>query len=421
MPDNVPTLKVAGLADMLIEGASGKPAADEATTLVGTILDGHYEIGSVIGQGGMSIVYKAHHRMMKKTVAVKSLLPHLMLHPTSMERFRQEAQASSNLAHPNIVTIHHFGIASSGQPYLVMDYLEGISLATLIRRNKYLSIGTACQIFAQIANGLSHAHKNGVIHRDLKPSNILLIDHPGEPMHVRIVDFGIAKLLPQAGQEALSLTQTGELFGSPLYMSPEQCKGDKLDSRSDIYSLGCLMYEALVGEPPFFGDNTLEVLYKHVNNVPASINSRGMNVPHKMEAIVFKCLAKKPDDRYQTMDELRKDVLEVLKRDTSIFSKLFSRWELFILRRKPSSKRDRLLVLAETLLLAMVLTLGACLTALELRAKTLKHPNSSSFGRLMRCNHLRCPTRVTNSSTKTSRLVRQNSSIKIWTRADRST
>ncbi|HEY9718256.1 MAG TPA: serine/threonine-protein kinase [Trichormus sp.] len=356
--------------------SSGSPRVDDRSSgaptknsFVGTTLDDQYEVLSVIGQGGMSIVYKARHIMMKKVLAVKTLLPHLVLHPHSLERFRQESQAASNLHHPNIVTIHNFGFTAEGQPYLVMDYLEGTSLQALIRRDRYLPVDRACHIFAQIVDALSHAHSHGVIHRDLKPSNILLVEQDGDHHFAKIVDFGIAKLLPQEGSDSLALTQTGELFGSPLYMSPEQCKGEQLDAKSDVYSMGCLMYEALTGKPPLTGDNTLEVLYKHINEVPAPLSTHGVRVPAKMENIIFKCLAKSPAQRYQNMDSLRDDLLELLhERRQSIFERLIGRWELMLLRRKPRSKKDKLIVGIETALLLSVLCIGGAVGLIHMRA-----------------------------------------------------
>ena len=360
----------------------------EKHTLVGTILDGQYEILSMIGKGGMSIVYKAKHTMLNKVVAVKTLLPHLVLHPHSMQRFKQEAQAASNIVHTNVVTIHHFGVTPEKMPYLVMDHLEGISLHELIEEIGHLPVNRAVNIFIQVANALDKAHEIGVIHRDLKPSNIILIEQGEKHDIVKLVDFGIAKLLPREGSEAVHLTQTGEVFGSPLYMSPEQCRGEKLDHRSDIYSMGCLMYETLAGRPPHSGDNTLEVLYKHINVVPNQISASEnkikspiafftgsdipttphpvaeVKVPSALEAIVFKALAKTPDARYQSMTDLERD-LEAFEKSQqfSLLSIARSRWELFHLKRGPRTKAEQL-TSAIWLSLCLVAILGCSLPAI---------------------------------------------------------
>ncbi|MDR3615793.1 MAG: protein kinase [Candidatus Obscuribacterales bacterium] len=360
--------------------------AREKHSLVGQILDGQYEILSMVGKGGMSIVYKARHLMLRKIVAIKTLLPHLVLHPHSLQRFQQEAQAASNIVHTNVVTIHNFGVTPEGQPYLVMDYLEGISLHQLIEDTGHLPIERAVAIFIQVANALDKAHEKGVIHRDLKPSNIILIEQGEKHDIVQLVDFGIAKLLPREGSEAVHLTQTGEVFGSPLYMSPEQCRGEKLDVRSDIYSMGCLMYECLAGHPPHSGDNTLEVLYKHINVVPSQIAGDSklkspiafftgsdipstaqavaeVKVPSALEAIVFKALAKTPDGRYQSMAELERD-LEAFQKSQqfSFLSIARSRWELFRLKRGPRSKSEQV-TSAVWVSLSLVGLLGCSLPA----------------------------------------------------------
>jgi serine/threonine protein kinase len=309
---------------------------------IGQTLDNQYEIISRIGQGGMSVVYQARHVVLKKKVAIKMMLPHLVTQPSSIQRFQQEAQAASNLVHTNVITIYNFGTTREGQPYLVMDYLEGTALSSVIQSDGSMPVSRAVPIFLQIANALAHAHNKLVIHRDLKPSNIILIEQGERKDVVQIVDFGIAKMLSQDGQAGLNLTQTGEVFGSPYYMSPEQCKGEKLDNRSDIYSMGCLMYEVLTGKPPLMGENTLEVLYKHISDVPAPMSTPERKIPPRLEAIVFRCLAKSPAERYQTMEELEQD-LDVVQRSQqfSLLSILKSRWHLSRLKRLPQSKREK--------------------------------------------------------------------------------
>ncbi len=314
-------------------------------TLIGTTLDNQYEIISVVGKGGMSFVYKATHLLLRKTVAIKTLLPHLTVQATSLQRFQQEAQAASNLKHPNIIAIHNFGTTPDGEPYLVMDYVEGSSIAEEIDKYGFVHVDRAVEIFIQVADALAHAHQRGIIHRDLKPSNILLLEKEGKKDFVNIVDFGIAKMLPQDGSEAINLTQTGEVFGSPLYMSPEQCRGEKLDARADIYSMGCLMYETLTGRAATSGDNTMEVLYNHIHEIPAPMKAPLTYIPSQLEKIVFKTLAKDPAQRYQSMEQLRDELKAFsLHRKTSMFSKVANAWSLFWLRRKPRTRRDKIIV-----------------------------------------------------------------------------
>src|SRR4030095_3436452 len=214
-----------GPASVSFDGpaTTGSQGAWKPESLVGTSIADKYEILSVLGQGGMSVVYKARHLLMKKAVAIKVLLPQLVLNPQSLKRFQQEASASSSLSHPNVITVYDFGVSAQGLPYLVMDLLYGDSLADEVKNNGPLEVGRALKIFIQAADALYEAHRKGVIHRDLKPSNIMLVSTDTSADIVKIVDFGIAKVLPQEGDDVQKLTQTGEIFGSPYYMSPEQC------------------------------------------------------------------------------------------------------------------------------------------------------------------------------------------------------
>ncbi len=281
--------------------------------LIGTTIAGRYQILSFIGRGGMSVVYKARHLYMERVQAVKMLHAHLVSNAQSLKRFQQEAQAASHLAHPHIMGVHDFGISPQGQPYLVMDYLQGSSLAEVIERERQLSVERAINIFAQACDALAHAHQKGVVHRDLKPSNIMLIDTEEQPDFVKIVDFGIAKLLPQSEKQGQHLTQTGEVFGSPLYMSPEQCLAGNLDARSDIYSLGCVIYEAVTGKAPLTGGNMLETMYMHLNEPPLPFAKvrPDLDLPDELEAVVFKSMEKDPKNRQQSMTELKEELEKV--------------------------------------------------------------------------------------------------------------
>lgn len=271
--------------------------------LIGSSFAERYEIISVIGSGGMGTVYLGKHVLMKRLVAIKVLHPYLVSKPRSLQRFQQEAQAASHLNHPNIVGIHDFGITPEGQHYLIMDYLPGTSLADEIGTHGYLTVERAVPIFLQVCEGMEHAHHKGVLHRDLKPGNILLLNDDCHKDAVQIVDFGIAKLLPESGEEGQYLTQTGEVFGSPLYMSPEQCLANELDHRSDIYTFGCVMYETLTGKPPIVGANSLHTMHMHINEAPPPMNATNPHavVPQELESIVLKALSKDRNLRYPSM------------------------------------------------------------------------------------------------------------------------
>jgi serine/threonine protein kinase/tetratricopeptide (TPR) repeat protein len=280
--------------------------------LIGQIFAEKYEIIDVLGEGGMSIVYKARHRHMDRIVAVKLLLEHLVADKTALARFEHESKAASSLSHQNIVTVHDFGMTKTGQAYFVMDCLEGETLAEVLERKKRLPLQDALNIFKQTCDGLHHAHKKGVVHRDLKPSNLVLMTQDDASTLVKIVDFGIAKLLPKDGKPRQNITQTGEIVGSPLYMSPEQCNGKSMDHRSDIYSLGCLMYETLAGEPPLMGDTFVNTVVKHINVPPPPFSETAPDagIPAQVEACILKCLAKNPDERYQSAAEVRQSLLD---------------------------------------------------------------------------------------------------------------
>ncbi|MBX3135112.1 protein kinase [Candidatus Obscuribacterales bacterium] len=278
--------------------------------LVGQVFANRYRIQSIIGQGGMSTVYKAQHTYMDRVVAVKLLHPHLVSDPISVQRFQQEAKAAASLSHPNIITVFDFGVTEDGLAFLVMDYLEGPSLGDLLDRTGSVPADEAIDIFRQVLKGLAHAHRKGVVHRDLKPRNMVLAVDEDGTVQVKIVDFGIAKVIPQDGGESQHLTQTGEVFGSPIYMSPEQCSGLPLDLRSDIYSWGCVMYEVLTGVPPFLGKNAVETMSMHVNDPPPDFRQMAPNVviPEELSSVVFGCLEKQQKKRYQTANA----VLEAL-------------------------------------------------------------------------------------------------------------
>lgn len=288
-----------------------------ADAMIGQVFADQYEILSVLGTGGMSVVYKARHRLMDRVVAIKLL--HDDSDKVAIERFKHEAKASSSLKHQNIISIYDFGIVGT-QAYLVMDCLDGKNLSEVLEEIGHMALDRAAHMFRQTCMGLEHAHKNGILHRDLKPSNLVLIKGDDGSELVKIVDFGIAKLLPNATQEQTRLTQTGDIFGSPLYMSPEQCQAKPLDNRSDIYSLGCLMYETLAGVPPLRGDTAYDTMTMHVNQAPLAFNQvvPELNINKSMEALIFRCLEKLPENRYQSISDLLQDLPTIQPQSGSV-------------------------------------------------------------------------------------------------------
>jgi serine/threonine protein kinase len=277
-----------------------------ATLTAGTFVDSKFEIIECIGKGGMSAVYKARHLQMDKVVALKILHSHLLLHADSIQRFKNEAQAASRLEHEHIVKVHAFGISEQG-PYISMDLIEGKPLAAILEAEAPLSELRARSIILQVISGLKHAHNKGILHRDLKPANILV----GQDGTVKLADFGIAKFLPGSDAKDQHLTKTGQLIGSPYYMSPEQCRGEQLGIESDVYSLGCIMYEMLTGVPPFRGETSYAVLMQHIKETPLPFSQLERAIPSNtdIEKVIFKSLSKNPSERYPTLNRLR-DALE---------------------------------------------------------------------------------------------------------------
>ncbi len=286
-----------------------------ADPLLGTIFAEKYEILSVLGRGGMSTVYKARHTLMDNFVAIKILNSQLVSDPMHMERFTKEAKTLSSLKHLNIVQVFDFGIWENSKPYLITEYLEGESLAEVLQTSTNISPERGIHIFLQICDGLNVLHKKGIVHRDLKTGNIFLVQEPDARDVVKILDFGIAKMLGDKNQDQ-RLTKDGEVFGSPLYMSPEQCTGGQVDERSDIYSFGCVMYECLTGAPPHMGATTLETLNKQVSEPTLSLRGIApeLTIPELIDAQVIKALNKDPNQRQKSVEELKKGLIEAAKR-----------------------------------------------------------------------------------------------------------
>lgn len=279
--------------------------------LDGSLISGRYKIEKEIGRGGMGVVYEALQLGLDRKVALKMLLSDISKDDIGWKRFEVEAKAASSLNHPNIIKVYEYAVSEFGLPYMVMDFIEGESLDDLLNRQHRLTLAQALPLFVDITNALNHAHKRNVVHRDLKPSNIMLVKNDDDEIIPLILDFGIAKIFTQPGKAALNLTKTGEVFGSPLYMSPEQCMGQPLDPRSDIYSLGCILYQALSGDTPIKGENFLNVLFNHMNAKPKSLDLVSLKIPNELVEVIYKCLSKSPSERYNTMAQLKSELILV--------------------------------------------------------------------------------------------------------------
>ncbi len=279
----------------------------------------HYEVLSLVGSGGMGSVYRVRDRQTGENFAVKVIADNLLNDPVALKRFETEVMASQKLDHPNLVSVYGSGKSPAGTPFILMELLEGQSLAQSLEKERFFDSHKALDIFTQLAAGLEFAHKDGVIHRDIKPTNVIL-SHGSDGVEIpKLVDFGIATMMPAADRNTRDLTQTREVFGSPHYMSPEQCLGFMLDQRSDIYSLGCLMYEVLTGKPPFAGENPVQVVVNHINEEaqPFPRELKGTKRLVGLQNVILRCLEKQPERRYQTMAELLQD-LRLLEADKSV-------------------------------------------------------------------------------------------------------
>ncbi len=264
------------------------------------VLSGRYELSHLVARGGMAEVYRAHDRLLDRPVALKVLFPELSVDRAFVERFRREAQAAANLSHPNIVPVFDWG-EDGGTYFIVMEFIDGRALSSILRTAGPMHPDRAAEIGADVAIALAYAHRHGVIHRDVKPGNVLIT----EDGIVKVTDFGIARAI----NTEESLTQTGAVMGTATYFSPEQAEGMGVDARSDIYSLGVVLFEMVTGRPPFMGDTPVAVASKHVRENPPTPREINPSVPPDLEAIILKCLAKSPEYRYATGDDLRVDLL----------------------------------------------------------------------------------------------------------------
>ncbi len=312
----------------MTDRAHDKPQPHEPETALAVnyradeILGGRYRIISLIGRGGMGVVYRVEQIFLGKELALKTI-DTAAQSDTSIRRFQAEARAVFAVNHPNIVAVHDFGLLDDQTPFLAMEYIKGSTLSDLIH-SRSLSVEDALKIFVQVCNGLAHAHKHGVVHRDVKPGNIMVLsevplDTEGS---VKILDFGIAKLTQDEAGEVQALTRTGEIFGSPIYMSPEQCSGGQIDYRSDVYSLGCVIFEALTGTPPYVAESALSTMMMHQTAAIPTLKeaSLGISFDPALERVVATMIAKNPNQRYQDLSVAANDLAAIRKGQTANLS-----------------------------------------------------------------------------------------------------
>jgi len=315
--------------------------------LIGTMIDGKYHVLEVLGFGGMSVVYKARQEPVERLVAIKTVKFRADERPDIWRRFEREVRTLSKLSHQNVVTVYDCVVGKDGQPYVVMDYLKGQSLDQALLNSGRMTIPHVYSIASQVCLAVAHAHRHQVIHRDIKPANIMLLDTSISTANnvqgidyeqVKVVDFGLAKL----GEDSRKLTHSGELWGSPPYMSPEQICGRECDARADIYSLACVVYEMVTGKDPFWGANVYELLHCHVHDSakPLSQVCPEGDFPLQLETVIAKGMAKDPADRFATMIDFKDALEEACLRPSAARSMALPSAQL------PASKSDQAVTLS---------------------------------------------------------------------------
>src|SRR5215207_6200451 len=275
-----------------------------------TTVGGRYELGELLGRGGMAEVRQAVDQRLGRSVAVKQLRADLAVDPTFQARFRREAQSAAGLNHPTIVAVYDTGeeidpLSGVSIPYIVMELVEGPTLRDVLREGRKILPERALELTQGVLEALSYSHKAGIVHRDIKPANVMLTPNGG----VKVMDFGIARAVADT---SATMTQTAAVIGTAQYLSPEQARGETVDARSDLYSAGCVLYELLAGRPPFLGDSLVSVAVSHVREDPTPPSQLDPSIPHEIDAIVLKALAKDRLERYQSAQDMRADVQRAL-------------------------------------------------------------------------------------------------------------
>ena len=313
------------------DGSILRPIASEAVDLVGRIIDARYYLVEKVGQGGMGEVYRAEHVRTHGRCAVKIINRALAQDPEALSRFIREATNAGSISHPNVAAVHDFGETDDGLLYLAQEYVDGESLSALLDREGALPLARAIDIGRQVADAVGAAHELGIVHRDLKPNNVMLVrDRKGGDL-VKVVDFGIARA---TGDEQQRLTRTGLVIGTPEYMSPEQLISDPVDGRSDIYSLGCILYQMLTGEHAF-GGSTAHVITRRLTEPPPRPRDKNPEVPGPLDDVIVKALGRTPAERFSSMDELREALIAAPSAPATKGAGLLARFGLKIVREEP--------------------------------------------------------------------------------------
>lgn len=294
------------------DGSHLVPLGDDP--LIGEVLQDRYRVDKVLSRGAMGTIYKGTQEVIERAVAIKVMHEHLTADEVLLKRFERESKALSKLDHPHIITVYDCGLLKDGQPYIVMDLISGSTLSDLLKEKRNLTPDEALPIFCQILDALSQAHKLSIIHRDIKPENIILQKDRNSEFNVKLVDFGIAKVL-SPDETVTQLTKLGEITGTPTYMSPEQYSGTDIDERTDIYSTGVMLFECLTGQVPFFSSDLVRLVTMHVAENPPTLSSfrPDLTFPEELDMLVTKALSKDPSGRPQSAAEFKEALINSLK------------------------------------------------------------------------------------------------------------
>ncbi len=290
---------------------SGNEELLNRANLMGTALAARYEFIELLGEGAAGIVFKAKNDKLKKMVAIKMLLSGLR--DEALGRFEQEARLIGKLDHPGIAAVYDFGITERFQSYMVMEYVDGRTLAAVLKATFNLPVRLSMHLAIRVSESVAHAHGKGIIHRDLKPTNVMIREAQGVAPSTKLLDFGCGKFRDLSAEQGIALTREGSTLGSPPYMSPEQVRGRPVDERSDIYSLGCIIHEMLTGYPPFMGDHPNEIMLKHLDEPPVPLRQTrsDLEFSDRLEAAVAKTLSKDPAQRYQSVPLLIEELKQI--------------------------------------------------------------------------------------------------------------
>lgn len=310
-PSKPSSTSTTDLSVLQTSGASPRTASsgEAAVSLLGKTLNQKYHLEARLGRGGMGTVYRARRVQIRDTVAVKILHPDYVTDARVVERFHRESQAAARLKHPNAVSVYDTGVSEEGLLYIVMEFVEGRTLRDFIRQRSPLTPAMAAEITRQVCAALDEAHRQGVVHRDLKPENIN-VQQTQQELHVKVLDFGVASL---SDLSAHKLTQSGSVVGTPHYMSPEHCRGEELDGRSDVYSMGIVLFEMLTGSVPFNSPTTSALVIQHVTQPPPPLRSINLSISPAVEAVVLRALEKRPEDRQPTAGALAQELSAAVK------------------------------------------------------------------------------------------------------------